>query len=163
MICLIFFVLTIRLASEYNSKIFVNLIRWTIELYTIVCLLSSNIMSQALTLPPNSSKTLSGVSFLYNADVMTSALFRTSKNSELSFHATCINFGKIFQLKNTSVFHFHGFRCVSMECWHVSMCTNSKSQITLSCSNFNTVVHKGEIQRPPPVLHPLQFAQNALV
>ena len=32
----------------------------------------------------------SGVSFLYNADVMTSALFGTSQNCLLSFPATCI-------------------------------------------------------------------------
>ena len=40
----------------------------------------------------------SSVSFLYNVDVMTSALFGTSKYSKLSF-LTCIYiFGKVFQL-----------------------------------------------------------------
>ena len=37
----------------------------------------------------------SGVYFLYNADVMTSALFGTFKNLKLSFPATCIYFGKV--------------------------------------------------------------------
>ena len=68
----------------------------------------------------------SGVSFLYNADVMTSALFGTSKNSKLSFPATCTYFGKVFQLRNTSIFHFHGFQPVSKDSLHVAMCTNSK-------------------------------------
>ena len=69
----------------------------------------------------------SGVSFRYNADVMTSALFGTFKTLKLSFPATCIYFGKVSQLKNTSMFHFHGFQPVSKDCLHVAMCTNSIS------------------------------------
>ena len=64
-------------------------------------------------------------SLLYIADVMTSALFGALKISKLSFPATCIYFGKVFQLKNTSMFHFSGFQPVSKDCSHVAMCTNS--------------------------------------
>ena len=69
----------------------------------------------------------SGVSFRYNADVMISALFGTLKTLKLSFPATYIYFGKVSQLKNTSMFHFHGFQPVSKDCLHVAMCTKSIS------------------------------------
>ena len=89
---------------------------------------------------------------------MTSALFGTSKNSKLSFPATCIYFGKEFQLRNTSLFQFHGFQPVFKDCLHVAMWTIQKVQITISCSNFNTELHKGEISVH---LNPSQFAKNA--
>ena len=41
----------------------------------------------------------SGVSFLYNADVMTSALSGTSKNSKLYFPATASTLEKYFNLR----------------------------------------------------------------
>ena len=68
-----------------------------------------------------------GVSFHYIADVKTSVLFRTSKNLKLSFPGTCMYFGKVFQLKNTSIFHLHGFQHVSKDCLHVAKFTKSKS------------------------------------
>ena len=66
---------------------------------------------------------------------MTSALFWTFKNL-LFFPAAYIYVDKVFQLKNTPMFHGNGFQPVC--------CPNVANKL-----NFNTV-H----------LHPLQFAEN---
>ena len=75
----------------------------------------------------------------FNADVMTSAHFGTSKNSKLSFPLPASIFAKYF---NSSMF---------LRTAYMLLCVQTQNaQIALLCSNFNTVVHKGEIQCPPP-------------
>ena len=44
-----------------------------------------------------------------------------SKNQNCLFLPLCIYFGKVFQLNNTSMFHFHGFQPVSKDSLHVAM------------------------------------------
>ena len=51
------------------------------------------------------------------------------KSPELSFPATCIYSGKAFQLKNTSMFHFHGFQPVSKDSY-MSLCYSRCNQIS---------------------------------
>ena len=85
----------------------------------------------------------SGLSFLFNADVMISALFGTSENRNCLFLVPKSIFAKYFYLR----IHFHGFQPVSKDCSHVTMCTNPMSSyyaLMFRCLNFNTV-HKREI------------------
>ena len=63
----------------------------------------------------------SGVSFLYNADVMTSGTFWDFRHFNFSFHVPASMFGKVCQLKSMSMFHFHGFPPVSRNCLHAAM------------------------------------------
>ena len=79
-------------------------------------------------------------------------LFGTSKKLKLSFPATtCILFGRAFQPKNTSMFHFHSVQPFPKGCLHVAVCTNSKSS---DCALMFKFLHSSstQIQCPPPPL-----------
>ena len=100
----------------------------------------------------------SGVSFIYNAYVMTWPL--KIRNGLFLLPASI--FGKVFHLQNTSIFYSHVFQPVYM--YYILLLQNfwryvkpQKVQNTLWCLHFNTAP-KGEIQYPPPHL---QLAQNA--
>ena len=70
----------------------------------------------------------SGVSFLYNADVMTSALFGISKNWKLSFLWTAYIFAKYFKLRIPQCSISMFLACFySKDCLHVAWCTNSNN------------------------------------
>ena len=79
----------------------------------------------------------------------------------MSFPANCIYFGKVSQLKNTSMFHYHGFQSVSKDSFHVVMCTKSSSRsdtyISIRYTNENSSVPSqlAQIALEGPVLDPI--------
>ena len=121
----------------------------------------------------NGSVSPSGVSFLYNADAMTSALFRTSKKFKLSFLLPASILTKYSNLRThrcsisivfsqflgracmllcnnvllLPVFSYWVTQIIAQNFWRCVQ--TQRVQITLWCLNFNTV-DKGEIQCPPP-------------
>ena len=94
----------------------------------------------------------SGVSFLCNADVMTSALFGTSKEVPNKTNLIYFNLG-IHRCSISMVFSLFLKTAYMLLCVKIQ-----KVQITISCSNFNKELHKGEISVH---LNPSQFAKNA--
>ena len=94
----------------------------------------------------------SGVSFLCNADVMTSALFGTSKEVPNKTNLIYFNLG-IHRCSISMVFSLF------LKTAYMLLCVQTqKVSITLSWSNFNTELHNGEISLH---LNPSQFAQDA--
>ena len=99
----------------------------------------------------------SGVSFLYNADVMTSAhlgppIFKIVISYSLHKLWLCISNCEYINVPFPMIFSLF------LRTAHMWLCVQTQYvQITLWCSNFNTV-NKVKIQCPH---HPLQFAQNA--
>ena len=76
----------------------------------------------------------------------------------MSFPANCIYFGKVFQLKNTSMFHYHGFQSVYKDSFHVVMSRlRSDTWILIQYTKENSSVPSqlARIALKGPVLHPI--------
>ena len=89
----------------------------------------------------------SGVFFLCNADVMTTALFGTSINPNGLFLLPASTFAKNLSLR----IQHDGFQPVSKDCLHVYMCINSTS------SDYGTPKRNGvsssTLYNSPQILH----------